>query len=163
MIFKTFFPFENYGISPCGQVINRKTGRFMKQTKNADGYMIVGLRHKGISKTFRVHRLVGHLYIPNPGNKPEVNHKDLDKQNNHKTNLEWCTGKENVAHAIRNGIKNNRPARSVHKVALPSRQILDTYKTVVEAASHNGLDFSNIYSVLRGRRSHCGGFHWEYA
>lgn len=80
----------------------RKNGieRFMKQHENAEGYKSVGLYIGGKQKRFRVHRLVAIMFIPNPDNKPYVNHIDGDKSNNHANNLEWCTQKENVHHAI---------------------------------------------------------------
>ena len=57
----------------------------------------------GKSETKQVHRLVAQAFIPNPFNKPEVNHIDNDGTNNNYTNLEWVTKKENVAHQIKQG------------------------------------------------------------
>lgn len=135
----------------------------MHQSKNGDGYLIVTLSQDAVLKSFRTHRLVAALYIPNPKNLPQVNHKDLDKQNNHKSNLEWVTGQENSLHAVANGRKGGKPKKAVYKVMPTSRIVLDRYESVYEAAEHNGLDFSNIYSVLRGERNLCGGFLWEFA
>jgi hypothetical protein len=161
MVLKTFYPFATYGISPCGQVVNRTTGRVLKQVKNIEGYLSVGLRLNGATKMFRVHRLVALVYIPNPKKLPQVNHKDLDKQNNHKSNLEWVTNRENTIHAVANGKKGGKPKRSVYKIS-NGRLVLDKYGSVCEAAAHNGLDFSNIYAVIRGEREKCGGFYWEF-
>jgi len=142
-------------------VKNRKTGRFLKQSANTEGYLSVGLRHNGITAMFRVHRLVAKIYVPNPENKPQVNHKDLDKKNNHKSNLEWVTNRENTIHAVLNGRKGGKPKRKVYKLA-HNGLVLDTYNSVCEAAKHNGLDFSNIYSVIRGERKNAGGFYWQF-
>ena len=161
MILRTPFPYENYAITPCGKVKNRKTGRFLNPTKNHDGYRVVGLIQDKKLKHFRVHRLVAKLYLPNPLNLPQVNHKDFDKSNNHVDNLEWCTGKENSNHAALHGRVGGRHPRPVHKVS--RNAIIATYPSVHDAANKNGLDFSNIYAVCRGNRETCGGFYWEFA
>lgn len=59
----------------------------------------VGLHKDGKVKQLLVHRLVALTYIPNPDNKPEVNHKDTNSLHNHVDNLEWCTNQENWRHA----------------------------------------------------------------
>jgi hypothetical protein len=56
-------------------------------------------------KRFSVHRLVGLVFVPNPMNKPHINHKDGNPQNNHYTNIEWCTPSKNEQHAINNGLR----------------------------------------------------------
>ena len=70
--------------------------RLVKQYKDADGYCYVGLRKNLKRKNYKVHRLVAILFIDNPENKPDVNHKDGIKHNNVKTNLEWNTKSEKV-------------------------------------------------------------------
>jgi len=65
-----------------------------------DGYKMIWLITDGKSKKFRVHRLVAEAFIPNPDNKPEVNHIDGNRTNNTVTNLEWVTSKENTDHYI---------------------------------------------------------------
>ena len=60
------------------------------------GYYMVTLTKDGKTQCFYVHRLVATMFIPNPENKPFVNHKDENKLNNSVENLEWCTNKENL-------------------------------------------------------------------
>ncbi len=69
-----------------------------------NGYAYVMLKHNGKYKHYAIHRLVTEAFIPNPDNKPEVNHIDGDKSNNVVYNLEWCTGKENKIHAYNTGL-----------------------------------------------------------
>lgn len=74
--------------------------RFLKPIKTKDGYLSVNLYMGGKTHLKRIHRLVAEAFIPNLGEKPYVNHIDGNKVNNDIKNLEWCTQKENVQHAI---------------------------------------------------------------
>lgn len=97
-----------YSVSNYGDVKNNRTGRLMKQRKTEKGYLRVGLTTNGKPKCMRVHRLVAQAFIPNPENKPEVNHIDFNKKNNCVNNLEWVTGKENAKHSLGNRKKSNK-------------------------------------------------------
>ena len=94
--YKTF-SLEDYEITRDGRVINKHTGRTVKPQINGTGYYRVGI----CGKLQFVHRLVAKKYIPNPENKPQVNHKDGNHFNNAVENLEWVTGSENCFHAYR--------------------------------------------------------------
>lgn len=80
-----------------------KPGKIIKQRPTKWGYMKVKLSKKSVFKHPTVHRLVAIHFIPNPENKPQVNHIDCDRKNNNLINLEWCTPKENQKHALENG------------------------------------------------------------
>lgn len=106
--------FENYSVTSCGKVFSLKyrkqnVKKELKQV-NVHGYLYVSLGNK---KRKAVHRLVAEEFISNNKNKPMVNHKNCDKTDNRVENLEWCTSKENINHAINNGIKVGRPKETM--------------------------------------------------
>lgn len=106
-----------YTISTCGQITSldrTTTGRHGTQRikgKNiktmshpTHGYSVVNLSKNGVVKQYRVHILVAKTFIPNPENKPTVNHKSGDKTDNSVNNLEWATAQEQMDHAAINGL-----------------------------------------------------------
>ncbi|NFH40708.1 hypothetical protein FC977_13665 [Clostridium sporogenes] len=83
-------------------MIGVSSGKILKQRLNEDGYKVVTLGKGELGRTSKtVHRLVALLFIDNPKNYPEVNHKDFDRANNVFTNLEWTTHKENIDYTIK--------------------------------------------------------------
>lgn len=91
--------FENYLIYPDGTVINSKKGNVLTHSLNENGYLYVSLWKNNRAYPRTVHRLVAEAFIPNPENKPIVNHKDANRANPHVDNLEWVTQSENIQHA----------------------------------------------------------------
>jgi len=106
--------FENYYISEDGVVTNAK-GKVMKLFKNPDGYMCLCLYQDSKRSHKRVCRLVAESYIPNPENKPVVNHKNSIRDDDRTANLEWATVKENVVHGVENNIDARRWAAVITK------------------------------------------------
>ena len=94
----------NYTISKDGTVFNVSTKSEISQFKCSSGkYKAVHLIVNGKDYKRMVHRLVAQAFIPNPENKPQVNHKDNNTFNNKSDNLEWVTPKENIQHMIKSG------------------------------------------------------------
>jgi hypothetical protein len=100
-----------YSISNFGRVksFKSKKERILKPSLNGRGYLKVSLSNSNILyKTEKIHRLVAKAFIPNHGDKPQVNHKDGNKLNNNVKNLEWSTELENMTHACENKLVNNQ-------------------------------------------------------
>lgn len=95
----------DYEVNELGKVFRIGNPKPKYQSVNRDGYKVVGLwkNNKATAKT--VHRLVALAFIPNPENKPCVNHIDGNKQNNHVSNLEWVTYSENTVHSFENRLQ----------------------------------------------------------
>lgn len=108
----------------------REAGYFWASEKilnikpNTDWYPILTVRIDGVKSLFYIHRLVAKCFIPNPENKPQVNHINGNKKDNHVTNLEWVTSSENRLHAHRIGLKNNRGEKHSRHVLTESQVLL---------------------------------------
>lgn len=104
----------DYYVTPEGFIYSKKTFRFLEPSLNSFGYATVEIRFKingtvHVKRCF-VHRLVAIAFIDNPENKPEVNHEDGNKLNNHVSNLKWVTSSENKQHpSFRNAIGKYTP------------------------------------------------------
>ena len=123
---------------------------------DAQGYPSVTIQRGDLRKTIYVHRLVAGAFVPNPEGKPEVNHIDGDKSNNHVSNLEWCTRQENIEHAWRTGLSRSpchvgelNPNRTLGRkdVAEIRSRASDSSS---ELAAEFGVSASRIQAIWRG-------------
>lgn len=93
---------ENGQVYSIGQNRYRRP-RVLKAWRNGTGYLKVSLYKDGRAYKKYIHRLVAEAFIPNPEDKPNVNHLDCDLYNNSASNLEWCTQSENILYAVKLG------------------------------------------------------------
>lgn len=150
----------HYYITPDGKCFNSKTGKYLKgqvtQTGAYLSYMIT--LPDGKKKRFFAHRLVALNYIPNPDNKPAVNHIDGNKMNNTIDNLEWCTHEENQQHALKLELRKFNHVFCFNKEKI----LVAEYKNISEAAYATGLSKSTIARELKKNpKSLSGGFYWS--
>ncbi|MCW3111391.1 MAG: hypothetical protein JWQ09_5897 [Segetibacter sp.] len=149
-----------YQISSRCRVKSLKTYKILKQQKNPDGYFRVTLYDNCfISKKKIVHRLFANCFIPNPDNKPQVNHIDGNKRNNIISNLEWVTDSENKKHAYENKLaskerwRSSENPNSKHSVEtiLKIKEMLETTQCNTVAKLF-GIPKSTVYGIQKGTR-----------
>ena len=170
-----------YQVSDCGNVkslerdVYRQNGTFhhLKEkilVPNLDryGYQYVNLAKNGKRKVMKVHRLVAMAFLPNPENKPMVNHKDEVKTNNVVENLEWCTASYNINFGTRN-VRMIQNRRSYKLGNAPSAKAVfcvelnKTFDCAKRAEEELDIQRTSIGKVCRGERKTAGGFHWKFA
>jgi hypothetical protein len=136
-----------YQASTLGRVRSLKRGLILKgrELKNKRNRTIPYLRHGLCGKDWLAHRLIAFVFIPNPENKAEVNHKDGNKQNNRVDNLEWATSSENRIHAFKNGYQDKTIRLSKLRVGTKS----SNNKLSEDQVRQLRLDYSEIKSQRR--------------
>lgn len=145
----------NYFIDECGNVTSRPRqgafGKSLKQQKSQYGYFRVILYkdRKAIAKT--IHRLVATAFLSNPDNLPQINHKDGNKENNHVSNLEWCTSSYNIRHAFRMGLsKSHTPKGADHPLSkLTDEKVVEMRRLRTEKKLTQ-KELSEIFGVSPG-------------
>lgn len=171
--YEGIYEVSNIGrVKSCERIVTRSNGRkinfpekIMKPSINHKGYEVIDLRKNGKRECGFVHRLVGKAFIKNPDNKKQINHKNGVKRDNNVDNLEWVTNKENVIHAYKNNLNNNRNAiesrkRKVDQLTLEN-EFIKSYNSIEEAIKVTKIN--NISAVCRGCRNKAGGFKWRYS
>lgn len=153
---------SNYEVSDHGQVRRSSSGPrtrvgfVLKQQIGRSGYLTVGLNYRSQLKTFSVHRLVALTFIPcEHPNFFVVNHKDLNKHNNHVSNLEWITSAENIKHWARTtdqgkGEKHPMVKLTADQVRAIIPRLADGESYHVIAAEYN-LDPTAIMNIASGK------------
>ena len=143
-----------------GTILNLKS-KILAQDHHKTNCYRVRLCVDKVKYSKSVHRLVAEAFIPNPENKPEVNHIDGNRLNNEVSNLEWCTKEENMRHATETGLIYNpfgedaRNSKYVTKIYKDGVLVAETYghKELEEL----GFDYRNVHSCFTGKqKSHRG-------
>lgn len=167
-IWKDIEGFENYQISNYGRIKSKermvksycaewlKPEKILRTNIMKVGYRYIVLRDDdGRDRLLKIHRLVAKAFIPNPHNYPQVNHIDGDKSNPVVTNLEWCTPKQNVAHAINTGLRKRVSGRNIQRIyQLNDRFEVDAiYENLSDVVAKTGISKASIYSAMQEKRT----------
>ena len=175
-----------YKVSNLGKILSlnyRNTGKaeLMNPFEDTDGYFRVNLSKNGETKTCKVHRLVAQTFLPNPENKPCINHKiegekgkkinmvifnedgTIDKE---RTTIEWATYEENNNYATRNeriakANTNGKLSKKVLQLSLTGELIREWEST--RECERNGFDHSNVTRCCNGKQKTYKGFRFMYA
>ncbi|MBD3880043.1 MAG: HNH endonuclease [Quinella sp. 1Q5] len=139
---------QGYEVSNFGRVKSFKTKpRIMKPAFDKGGYLQAVLSEDDKAKFFRVNRLVALCFIPNPENKPHVNHIDGNKFNNHVSNLEWATPKENQRHAAKLGLIKS--GADNYQAAFTNEQVLYHSRRKTPSFSYGDISRTIEKNILR--------------
>ena len=170
-----------YKVSNLGRILSlnyRNTGKpgLMNPWEDKDGYFQVGLWKNGESKMCRVHRLVAETFLPNPENKPQVNHKiegdegkkinmvifntdgSIDKE---RTTIEWVTPKENNDYGTHNERSAKTRSKRVLQLSLSGDLIREWPST--QECGRNGFDSGHVSACCNGKLKTHKGFRFMYA
>lgn len=188
-VWKPVIGYESrYEVSNMGNVRSlnyRSTGktRMLKPVTEGKGYLMVGLCCNQTMKWGKVHRLVASAFIPNPENKPQVNHINGIKTDNRADNLEWVTNGENLRHAYKHGLKQGSKEwghtlgtvygkRDREKIALArSKPIIainiqtgaeTLFKSAAEVERVLGINHSTVPKVCNGQQKSAKGYTFRY-
>ena len=155
---------------------NNSKERLLSLTMDDRGYRVVGLYKNGVKTRCKVHRLVSEAFIPNPEDKPCIDHINTIRDDNRVRNLRWVTYKENMQNEItkkRKEVGCNRGKKfsdetkermsiSSYKRRVYCVELDKTYNSIKGASKELNINQGNINEVCRGRRKTAGGYHWKY-
>ncbi len=146
-------PLDRFIINDKGEIYNNK-GKKISLSKYKQGYPVLRLKINGVTKAYKVHRLVAEAFIPKIPNKTIVNHKDGNKCNNNVQNLEWTNYLENNIHAIEIGIGLRAKGVDCFNSKLSNDAVLDIFNSKLkpsELSKKYNIHKQQVYSIRTGK------------
>lgn len=132
---------DKYSITNDGRVYSYFSNKYLNPVLDKDGYATVNLSRDGISRKYKIHRLVAEAFVDNLNSKNEVNHKDFNRSNNWFENLEWVTQEENDDW---NKLHGHRGRYDIQKAY--------TFTNVFNGNSFTILGFKNVLKQFGGSK-----------
>ena len=156
--------FPMYEVNESGLIRNQKTKRVLK-THYKNGYEMVTLAQNKRPKTVRLHRVIAESFYGLDEQGLEVNHIDGNKNNNCIDNLEFCTRKENIQHAMKKGLfKPNNFGHKSKRIRCIEQNII--YSSIRECSRQLNIDQSEMTKFLSGKTNYIPtaleGLHFEF-
>lgn len=147
-MYKSIPGFNKYAIDENGNIINKSNpNKLMKLSNDKDGYKKLSIvNDDGIERTVRAHRLVASVFIPNPENKPVVNHKNGIKYDNRVENLEWATIAENTQHSYDNGLQVSKASTPL--LIYLDNNLISIFPTFISLSEHLGINRNVITDYI---------------
>ena len=181
--YEGFYQVSNMGrVKSLDRKINRPVGKskikgkILKPCVTNKGYETVNLSKEGVEKLKTVHRLVATTFIPNPENKPCIDHVNTIRTDNRVKNLKWATYSENNNNELTR--KRNGKARKGRKISERTKEkirngcttkrkimCIETgviYESIREAERQTGIKNGGMRAVCKGERKTAGGYSWRY-
>lgn len=167
--------FPRYQVSNYGRVrsnVNQKNPKILKPHLTKRGYLAVAIstgdKWGGRIATKQVHRLVAEAWIPNPLDKPHIDHKNTVRTDNRVENLQWCTAKENAANPITSKRRKDAIPRIVEKTSKMvlvydlDFNLLSAFTSTADCARQLGLSQGNIVNCCQGSLPNYKKMYFSY-
>ena len=141
--------------------------RIKQHVIDSDGYLRTSLCKNGVQKTWGLHQISAIIYLPNPENKPHINHRFGIKTDNRPSQIEWCTIAENNQHMHRTGlVKNDSGLKDSQSIQVLQKTLsgglIKVWGSIGEASRELNICKSNIARTSKKIYSQSHGFKWEY-
>lgn len=150
--------YDGYVACNDGTIWSNKSNRELKCRDDKNGYYRFNIIFKGNHTTLMMHQVICKAFKENPDNKPQINHVDGNKKNNHIDNLEWCTCKENIRHAYDSGLCDKTKYGNHHLSKLKpedvlyiKRELKSKEKSLAELARMFNVSSHSIYCIKVGK------------
>lgn len=162
---------NEYLISPDGEIYSIRNNLLLKYRRDKHGYFKIGVSINGKKYYLTRHRLVAIAFIPNPENKPQVNHINGIPGDDRIENLEWVTASENIKHSFDvlgritfnrgfTGYRSNR--KNTVFMYNDNNQCIDAFFSTRDAERKTGVCHVSINFACSGKYKKAGGFIWKY-